>query len=207
MFYRGRSVIHLENKGGNKAPRLRPASVLSVIHLENKGGNKRAGRVAQRRREEGGRRAGEGRAPCGGKVEGRRAKEEGRGGGRRTAGGTPALPVGENCPQTFRVGVWHLFPPPETQEGPSAQPPAGTGLGSVFLQLARRFPGTRSRGSATLPEGSPRGGTHFCASALENGHIIPQTALDRGSGSLGELALPSHGAIGWGWRLGLWGCL
>ena len=32
-----------------------------VIHLENKGGNKRAGRVAQRKREEGGRREEEGR--------------------------------------------------------------------------------------------------------------------------------------------------
>lgn len=39
VFYRGRSVIHLENKGGNK----------------------RAGRVAQRKREEGGRREEEGR--------------------------------------------------------------------------------------------------------------------------------------------------
>ncbi|MBR4253066.1 MAG: hypothetical protein IKQ15_12350, partial [Kiritimatiellae bacterium] len=33
----------------------------SVIHLENKGENKRAGRVAQRKREEGGRREEEGK--------------------------------------------------------------------------------------------------------------------------------------------------
>ncbi len=39
------------------------------------------------------------------------------------------------------------------------------GAGCVFLQCSGRFPTTRSRGSATLPLRSPRGGTRFCASA------------------------------------------
>ena len=41
------------------------------------------------------------------------------------------------------------------------------GAGCVFLWRPRSFPTTRSRGRATLPVRSPRGGTRFCASAVE----------------------------------------
>ena len=52
-----------------------------------------------RREERGGR---EGRS-AGARLKEEERRKEGGGGGRRTAGGTPALPAGENCPQTSIV--------------------------------------------------------------------------------------------------------
>ena len=52
-----REILKSRDFTGNMDVLSRPG----VIHLENKGGNKRAGRVAQRKREEGGRREEEGR--------------------------------------------------------------------------------------------------------------------------------------------------